>query len=339
MKEIQIHATNVNGLGAINVANAIISALDLCEDISIKNIYSSKDIIRDPKFRKLSIYNRFLPNKISRLIEVIFSRLFFENTPTLVLGDIPLRGIKNQVLYVHQANLIRPKINSFSSKSLKFKILRFLFSYNLKYVKSIIVQTEYMKDNLIQSYKNLNCSIMVLPLPPINIKQDSWENKITNTIKLIYPASFYPHKNHDFLFEIENLKGNFELWVTLDSKDFERYKHLKFLKNLGILTHNEIIEKYKEANALVNFSNLESFCLPLVEAIYLNLPILTLKRDYSSWMCESSAYYFEDAESFQKSLTQIQEDINNNTINSFDQPKKKFKFSWDEVGRKIVSCF
>ena len=339
MKEIQIHATNVNGLGAINVANAIISALDSYENVSIKNIYSSKDIIRDPKFRKLSIYNRFLPNKISRLIEVIFSKLFFKNISTLVLGDIPLRGIKNQVLYVHQANLIRPKINSFSSKNLKFKILRFLFKYNLKYVKSIIVQTDYMKDNLIQSYKNLNCSIIVLPLPPINIKQDSRENKITNTIKLIYPAILYPHKNHDFLFEIENLKGNFEIWVTLDPRDFERYKHLKFLKNLGILTHNEIIEKYKEANALVNFSNLESFCLPLVEAIYLNLPILTINRDYTSWMCEDFAYYFTNSKSFAESLNKLESDLEKEKLKPLFRAKNKFIYTWSDIARKIEAEF
>ena len=255
------------------------------------------------------------------------------------MGDIPLRGIKNQVLYVHQANLISPKTNNYSSKSLKFKILRFLFSYNLKYVKSIIVQTDHMKENLIKSYKNLNCPIKVLPLTPINIKQYTWENKISNTIKLIYPASFYPHKNHDFLFEIENFKVNFEIWVTLDSNSFERYKYLKFVKNLGILTHNEIIEKYKEVNALVNFSNLESFCLPLVEAIYLNLPILTINRDYSSWMCEDFAYYFTDSKSFTESLSKLKSDLEIEKLKPLFKAKNKFAHTWSDIAHKIEDEF
>ena len=111
------------------------------------------------------------------------------------------------------------------------------------------------------------------------------------------------------------------------------------MKNLGILSHTEVIEKYKISNGLVNFSNLESFCLPLVEAIYLNLPILTIKRDYSEWMCEESAYYFEDYMSFEKSLKQLIEDISNNIQKSLEKPKEKFRFSWIEIGGKINSYF
>ncbi len=339
MKEIQIHATNINGLGAINVANAIIKALLLNDDVIIKEIHSSKDITNTSKSTIFSLYQRFLPNYISRFIEIIFSRFIFKNISTLVLGDIPLRGINNQILYVHQSNLVKPKVNHFSSSSLKYRILRFLFSYNLSYVKSIIVQTDYIKENLIKSYKNLNCPVLVLPLPPINIKQDNWENKIGKQIKLIYPASFYPHKNHDFLYKLEKHTNNFEIWVTLEDKDFQRYKHLKFVKNLGLLSHKEVISKYKEANALVNFSNLESFCLPLVESIYLNIPILTIDRYYSRWMCEDLAYYFKDTKSFIQSLKNLERDLKADQLKPLYKAKNKFRFTWNDVANKIISAF
>ena len=259
----------------------------------------------------------------------------------MVLGDIPLRGIYDQILYVHQANLVKPSINKFSENNLKFKLLRLLFNFNLKYVKSIIVQTDYMRENLIKSYPNLKCPINIIPLPPINVKKESIENTINGHIKFIYPASYYKHKNHDFLFGLSEIYKTlkFEIWVTLKNDDFNKYARLPYVKNLGILNHNEVIEKYKISNGLVNFSNLESFCLPLVEAIYLNLPILTIKRDYSEWMCEESAYYFEDYMSFEKSLIQLIEDLKNDTLKSFKKPKEKFKFSWFEIGNKINSYF
>ena len=334
-----IHATNINGLGAINVANEIIDSLMPLNNI--QKIYYSKGIKRAITKNKYYFYKRILPNSISRLVEIIFSRLFFENIPTLVLGDIPLRGINNQVLYVHQPNLVKPSINKFSGNNLKFKLLRLLFNFNLKYVKSIIVQTDYMRENLIKSYPKLKCSIKVIPLPPINIKEESIENIIQDHIKLIYPASYYKHKNHDFLFDLSKVYKTlkFEIWVTLKKEDFEKYARLPFVKNLGILSHNEVIEKYKTSNGLVNFSNLESFCLPLVEAIYLNLPILTIKRDYSEWMCEESAYYFEDYISFEKSLIQLIEGLKNDTLKSLEQPKVKFKYSWVKIGDKINSYF
>ena len=334
-----IHATNINGLGAINVANEIINSLMPLNNI--QKIYYSKGIKRATTNNKYYFYKRILPNSISRLVEIIFSRLFFENIPTLVLGDIPLRGINNQILYVHQANLVKPSINKFSENNLKFKLLRLLFNFNLNYVKSIIVQSDYMKENLIKSYPKLKCSIKVIPLPPINVKEDSIENTINDHIKLIYPASYYKHKNHDFLHELSEVYKTikFEIWVTLKKKEFKQYASLPFVKNLGILSHNEVIEKYKTSNGLVNFSNLESFCLPLVEAIYLNLPILTIKRDYSEWMCEESAYYFEDYMSFEKSLIQLIEGLKNDTLKSLEQPKVKFKYSWVKIGDKINSYF
>jgi glycosyltransferase involved in cell wall biosynthesis len=330
-----IHATNINGLGAINVANEIINSLMPLNNI--QKIYYSKGIKRATTNNKYYFYKRILPNSISRLIEILFSRLFFENIPTLVLGDIPLRGINNQILYVHQANLVKPSINKFSGNNLKFKLLRLLFNFNLKYVKSIIVQTDYMRENLIKSYPKLKCPIKIIPLPPINLKEESIENTIKDDIKLIYPASYYKHKNHDFLHELSEVYKTikFEIWVTLKKKEFKQYASLPFVKNLGILSHNEVIEKYKTSNGLVNFSNLESFCLPLVEAIYLNLPILTMKRDYSEWMCEESAYYFEDYMSFEKSLKQLIEDIFNNRLESLENPKKKFKLSWNKVAKII----
>ncbi|MDB4612153.1 hypothetical protein OAH47_02520 [Flavobacteriaceae bacterium] len=334
-----IHATNINGLGAINVANEILTSLLPLNNI--QKIYYSNGIKSAENNNNYFLYKRILPNPISRLIEILFSRLFFENIPTLVLGDIPLRGINNQVLYIHQPNLVKPSINKFSGNNLKFKLLRLLFNFNLKYVKTIIVQTDYMRENLIKSYPNLKCPIKVIPLPPINVEKTNIENKINGPIKLIYPASYYKHKNHDFLNELSEVYKTlkFEVWVTLKNDDFNKYAQLPYVKNLGILNHNEVIKKYKKSNGLVNFSNLESFCLPLVEAIYLNLPILTIKRDYSEWMCEESAYYFEDYVSFEKSLKQLIEDITNNSQKSLENPKKKFKLTWDKVAKIIDTLF
>ena len=177
-----IHATNINGLGAINVANEILTSLLPLNNI--EKIYYSNGVKITTANDNYCFYKRILPNPISRLIEILFSRLFFENIPTLVLGDIPLRGINNQVLYIHQSNLVKPSINKFSSNNLKYKLLRLLFNFNLKYVKSIIVQTDYMKENLIKSYPKLKCPIKVIPLPPINVKEESVENTIKDNIKL-----------------------------------------------------------------------------------------------------------------------------------------------------------
>ncbi|MDC1219727.1 hypothetical protein N8Z88_07615, partial [Flavobacteriaceae bacterium] len=74
-----IHATNINGLGAINVANEIINSLMPLNNI--QKTYYSKGIKRATNNNNYCFYKRILPNPISRLIEILFSRLFFENIP------------------------------------------------------------------------------------------------------------------------------------------------------------------------------------------------------------------------------------------------------------------
>ena len=67
-----IHATNINGLGAINVANEIINSLSPLNNI--QKTYYSKGIKRPTNNINYIFYKRILPNPISRLIEIFFSR-------------------------------------------------------------------------------------------------------------------------------------------------------------------------------------------------------------------------------------------------------------------------
>ena len=330
--QIQIHATNVEGLGAKNVVKSLITSIDKEYSNKVNYVYSNSN---DFNVSNLNIknYNRVLPKSLSRLFEIIFSRLLFKNRKTLVLGDIPLTGIKNQTLFVHQANLISPKVNKFSSKEIKFRISRFLFKINLKYVDRIIVQSDFMKKELGSSYKALPKKIDVIPLPNTFKLEINKSKKSLKKLVLFYPALNYKHKNHDFLFEIAKSKisKDFEIYVTLEEKEFEKYESLMFVKNLGVISHHEVLEFYKKTDILLNLSNLESFCLPLVEAIYLNIPVLTIERTYTKWMCEDFGYYFTDKESFFSSLNEIKEAIKNQNLKPIAKAKKKFKHNWEKV--------
>jgi len=330
--QIQIHATNVEGLGAKNVVKNLIVSIDKEYPNKVEYVYLNSNDFNVSNL-KIKNYNRVLPKSLSRLFEIIFSRLLFKNRKTLVLGDIPLTGINNQTLFVHQANLISPKVNEFSSKEIKFRVSRFLFKINLKYVNRIIVQSDFMKEELESSYKALPKKIDVITLPNTFKLEINKSKKSLKKLVLFYPALNYKHKNHDFLFEIAKSKisEDFEIYITLEEKEFEKYESLMFVKNLGVISHNEVLEFYKKTDILLNLSNLESFCLPLVEAIYLNIPVLTIERTYTKWMCEDFAYYFTDKQSFASSLNEIKEAIKNQNLKPIAKAKKKFKHNWEKV--------
>lgn len=349
---MQIHATNIQGIGACQVIISFLNSCSKMGQLDYSKVYlptSGYLSNYKPHNGIVKRYERKLPNGISRVIECIFSKFIFSNESTIVLGDIPLRGICNQIVLVHQSNLIYPKINSYSSKGLNFRISRLLFSMNHKYAKKIIVQTGAMAQDLIQSYPKIKEKVIVSPQPvPYwlntnikNVNRDSDKQKII----LFYPAAYYPHKMHKFLISINNyLKdnsidfSNVEVWLTLSDKDFASFQSIKFLKNLGKLSPEDMNYYYKKADALLFLSSMESYGLPLIEAVTLHLPILTVDFSYSRWVCEDQAYYFVPYSevSFLKAVLSLTNDYKLSKTPDYSQVLKKFPNSWDEVVKTFI---
>ena len=345
MKFMQIHATNINGLGASQVVISLLDSMSIDGEFENYTIYLPKTGILEnyiPKKGFVKRFRRVLPNSISRLLECFFSRFFFKNEPTIVLGDIPLRGIKNQVVLVHQSNLIKPSINSFSSSSLNFKISRFLFAINHKYAKKIIVQTGAMADELIASYPSIKDKVIISPQPVPNwLSLEKIKSiKDINKVILFYPAAFYPHKKHHFLkelndyLEINNISSsNFEIWITLKEDEFIAFENITFLKNLGRLSPSEMNKKYGEVDGLLFLSSMESYGLPIIEALTLNLPILVPDFKYSRWLCEDLAYYFKpyNLESFVTSFNELSSDLVKENMIDYNKVLNKFPKDWSFV--------
>lgn len=350
---MQIHATNINGLGASQVVISLLDALSSDKEFKNATIYLPNTGALEnyiPLNGNIKRFRRVLPNSISRFFECLFSKFYFQNISTIVLGDIPLRGLKNQVVLVHQPNLIYPKINSYSSKELNYRISRFLFSINHKYAKKIIVQTGAMAEELIASYPKIKDKILILPQPVPNwLTIDKIKNKpkTKNKIILFYPAAAYPHKKHQFLYLIDDYLKNkgledsdFEIWLTLKDEEFSDFKGVRFLKNLGRLTPEDMNKTYNEVDALIFLSSMESYGLPLIEALTLKLPILVADFSYSKWVCEDSTYYFKPyvEESFVYSLDELIKDVRAKKKVNYTKVLKKFPKDWDAVADTFINA-
>jgi glycosyltransferase involved in cell wall biosynthesis len=136
------------------------------------------------------------------------------------------------------------------------------------------------KELLAQGIKNLE----VLPLPylyPIS-------NQITNKKKqILFVGRISPNKKIEDLLElmfyIHQLDTEIKL-VIIGKNDFKKYseflserlqkyklENVIFLENIK---QNELIQKYRESSLFVSMSEHEGFMLPLVEAMWNELPIL-----------------------------------------------------------------
>jgi glycosyltransferase involved in cell wall biosynthesis len=114
----------------------------------------------------------------------------------------------------------------------------------------------------------------------------------------VYVASGEEHKNHFRLLQAWSLLGKqglkLKLILTIGSSFKTLVSKINFLRNnngleiynMGLVKHEEIFEIYKNAEAIIYPSLIESFALPLIEASQIGLPIIASELDYVREVCE-----------------------------------------------------
>ena len=151
---MRLHLTNITGLGASVLLQSLLPAIERLSKTKIKHIYlPDKGDLKNYRsitgLPKISVYRRFLPNILSRLLEcTYFSKKFDNLEPILVFGDIPLKVKCSQTVFVQQSHLIKPKKFNFKLYYFKFMIVRLVFRLNLSRVNSFIVQSDIMKKKI-----------------------------------------------------------------------------------------------------------------------------------------------------------------------------------------------
>ena len=246
-------------------------------------------------------YRRFGPKAVSRLIECLVPSLFFDfGKHVIVLGDVPLRTPQKQVVLVHQPNLQSPRVNRRVGRTMLFRIMRTVTRINARYADCVISQTAAMASGLRSSYQDWadrDCVKVVGQPPPswFTLRQsESLLQDDSRGLRLFYPATDWAHKNHEIF---ENL-GAFDLSDLIDrvvlTLPAEQGSHTApWLYFAGQLDHAECLAEYEKADALVFPSFLESYGLPLVEAMVMGLPIVAADLPYARVLCGDEAIYFD----------------------------------------------
>lgn len=346
-----IHASNIQGLGGIQVVESIIKAIQRIDSKRSYICYCHQRLLNNLQHNTenfdFRLYRRYLPNVVSRFCESLFSPLFFDRAHRfIVMGDVPLRIRAKQVVLVHQANLLSPSVNPFTTKSLKYRVLRKIFALNVKYATHFVVQTGAMADAMVQSYPAMKGKVSVFPQPP-----PSWFDKTKinsrgvlksgRRLLLFYPAAYYPHKNHKIFkqmqpFEKELGKVLDKIFLTVDKEEigFEA----SWVKPLGIIPSSQVIKFYQKSDALIFPSLLESYGLPLVEAMVAGLPVLCSNLPYARWLCEDQALYFDplNPESVVNAIIELYDRLRSGWFPDWSIALRKFPKSWNEVAAHFL---
>lgn len=307
-----IHAKNVRGLGALLLTQKLVKLLEL--DITL--LLSSAELSQLIQKEKTSLnINSFQFSYLSRLWELLFKKYNYGQAATLVMGDIPLKMASPQILYFHNQNIIDDiRVRDFAT--LKLKLNQLLFCRNLQYVDKFIVQTEHQRKNLNRYLIRLGLfdfqeKVFCVPFSPKKtILRDTTR---TEAINLFYPARYYPHKNHDFLFSVFfDVKHKFpkaKLILTIEPNQSPWAE----IETIGEISSDLVKRIMDDDNTVLVFPSLkESLGIPLIEALELDIPIIVADLEYAREICGQKVIYFDPhcKNSFLEALSKLKNDIN-----------------------------
>lgn len=301
-----LYAPNVHTGGGLTLLNSLMKEwphnLPLIAWLDIR----AKDKLLIPK----DICIKWVDTKFRSRLEAELSLFKAGNKKSRVLcfhGLPPL--LKNRAkIYLFQQNRIlisRVDLRPFLWR-VKARIrIEQLISWYLRFrVDAYWVQTYSMAVALQSWFGSEKINIHILPFMPTRQKV---VHKVLLNWDFIYVADGAGHKNHRKLVEAwiilatQGLRPS--LALTLTARDYSLKQWIESqinihdlrIADLGELTHENVLDLYYQAKALIFPSKSESYGLPLVEAKQANLPIIASELDFVRDVCLPSQTFDPDS--------------------------------------------
>lgn len=347
MKAFRVALTNVTGLGATELTKSLLPALEQVGKVTEIYLPASgplADYQRVSPGPKPKRTRRRLPNAISRFLEcTLLSSRLEGATPLLVLGDLPVRIRAAQTIFVHTPHLLEGSAGTTFAQRLKFKISRALFRTNAGRIGAAVVQTHTMKRGLEEAYPALDGRVRVVPQPAPQWLLESGMRRtgrvVSGGLRLFYPAATYPHKNHVILFSATSSSDwqrlVQDMVVTISSDKGGGHRTVRAVERLDPAGMRA---EYARADALVFPSLAESYGLPLVEAMWLGLPIVCADLPYARDLCGEQAIYFAPKEplSLVNAVDELSRRLEAGWWPDWSGQVQDLPSDWNEVAERLI---
>jgi len=210
-------------------------------------------------------------------------------TPTTFL--FPYKTRKRTLISMH--DLQQFHYPQFFSKPELFN-RKIHYGLTAKLADYIQASSQFIKDDILFHYKNINEKQVVVISEGVNIEMFSKDKETSYLCSkynipdnfILFPAQTWHHKNHitllKSLYMIKN-KYNLEIPLVLTGKpaaashnisNYIKENGLDFVYNLGLIPVEDLSALYKKAKFLVNPSLFESSSLPILEAAASGTPVI-----------------------------------------------------------------
>ncbi len=225
--------------------------------------------------------------------------------------------------------------------------------------EKILVPSKYVKEKILQYFDVPKEKIVVtyeageLSLSPARTEEERRLENAVSRFKLskpyfLYVGNVYPHKNVSRLIDAVGKVGASLVIVSPRNVFLERlgreviWKGLgKYVRILGFLSDLDLIDLYREAEALVFPSLSEGFGLPAVEAMSLGCPVVLAKATSLPEVAADAALYFDplNPDDIAGKLKQVlgSETLRKKLVER--GLKRAKKFSWESMAKETLATY
>lgn len=301
--EVVLSGANITSGGPLTIFHqCLYKFLEINDQYNVTAFISNKlyyPNISKIKFIEIKWYKRFIPLKL--FYEYFYYYLYSKKHNIDIWISIsdcnPIVKSKIQVSYFHNA-LPTHKFNFFEffySPKLfiqKYYCL-FFFKFNIKSNSFILCQQLWYKNYINKKFGFDKLKIIVYP--PILIPVNKIKSKSIPAIKhrFIYPTKAAYYKNIEIILKAFNLlpqeiSNNYVFYITVKGNEnlYAKMLHRKYKHNLNIVWMGKINATqlntiYQDCDTLIFPSKLESWGLPISEAIDFNLNIIASDLPYA----------------------------------------------------------
>lgn len=293
-RTLHVNASNIHSGGGKVLLVDLIGAIKNSDEGVDANIYVDERMDIDAHLLGENLKIEKVKRTIFERIKVDFKikKNISKNDITLHFGNIPpILNFSNynSFLYLQNRLLIDKIKGEPRGAKLKIRILfeKLILKYCSRNVSKILVQTKTMK----RIACNFGLSERKLVLAPFRhgIKNEKLSTRGTNKFKsFVYIASPESYKNHKnlLLAWVSLFQENIQPKLTLNIKRSEALRLVPEARVLENIEYKEIEDResvfnlYKNSDALIYPSKIESFGLPLLEARDEGLDIIASEKDY-----------------------------------------------------------
>lgn len=343
---LRVSLTNVTGLGASVLARSLVTAFEASPTLRVSKYYvpdaSQFAQCGTGVAGKLEVYHRKLPNAVSRVLEcTVLAGHFDGPEPLLVMGDLPVATRARQIVFVQSAHLISDVSSNGLVDRLRYRIARSILRRNQRHVAAFVVQSEIMRTGLAETYGIDRNRIHVISQPPpawlleSGLARRSESRKRGQRLRLFYPAAAYPHKNHDLIAGARGDPSWPELIETLTLTIEPELCPVTegWVDCAGQLDAAAVVEAYRQSDALVFLSKTESLGFPLIEAMWVGLPIVCPDLAYAHTLCGEQAIYFDpgDLASLKQALMVLRTRLDDGWWPDWTAQLEQVPSGWDDV--------